>query len=93
MRIGLPSSAGLMAAANLGLVMRSLFGLGTPQGWAERLQALLAGIWGRFSRSPASSGYGVAFYTHWESLIAEPIRCSHFDPSLPLANSPLAETT
>jgi transposase len=41
------------AAANLALVMRALFGLGTPRGWADRarkaLLDLLAAAWGRLS--------------------------------------------
>ena len=32
------------AAANLGVMMRTLFGLGTPRGWADRARALLAAL-------------------------------------------------
>ncbi|MFI5339931.1 MAG: transposase [Candidatus Methylomirabilales bacterium] len=34
------------AGANLALVMRTLFGLGTPRGWAQRAQAALRAVWG-----------------------------------------------
>ncbi|MCD6303768.1 MAG: transposase [Planctomycetes bacterium] len=34
------------SAFNLGLLMRKLFGLGTPRSLAERLAGLSAGIWG-----------------------------------------------
>ena len=34
------------AGANLALVMRTLYGLGTPRGWAERTQEALRAFWG-----------------------------------------------
>ena len=34
------------AGANLALVMRTLYGLGTPRGWADRAQATLRAFWG-----------------------------------------------
>jgi hypothetical protein len=34
------------AGANLALVMRTLYGLGTPRGWAERAQEALRALWG-----------------------------------------------
>jgi hypothetical protein len=34
------------AGANLALVMRSLYGLGTPRGWAARAQAHLVAVFG-----------------------------------------------
>jgi hypothetical protein len=34
------------AGANLALVMRTLYGLGTPRGWAERAQEALRVFWG-----------------------------------------------
>ena len=34
------------AGANLALVMRTLYGLGTPRGWADRAQAALRAFWG-----------------------------------------------
>jgi transposase len=34
------------AGANLALVMRTLYGLGTPRGWADRTQAALRALWG-----------------------------------------------
>ena len=37
-----------MAGFNLGVLMRALFGVGTPKGWADaRLEALLAYFGGR----------------------------------------------
>lgn len=32
------------AAANLGVMMRALFGLGTPRGWADRARKALAAV-------------------------------------------------
>jgi len=81
-----------VAAANLGLVMRSLFGLGTPRGWGERLQTLIAAILGRFWRPLASCGYRVAINLHAGSLVAKSLCSSCCDLSLPLANAALAET-
>ena len=34
------------AGANLALVMRTLYGLGTPRGWADRAQEALRAFWG-----------------------------------------------
>jgi len=34
------------AGANLALVMRTLYGLGTPRGWADRTQEALRAVWG-----------------------------------------------
>jgi transposase len=34
------------AGANLALVMRALYGLGTPRGWADRTQEALRAFWG-----------------------------------------------
>ena len=34
------------AGANLALVMRTLYGLGTPRGWADRTQEALRAFWG-----------------------------------------------
>lgn len=80
-----------VAAANLGLVMRSLFGLGTPRGWAERFRALLAGILGRFWRRWASCRHRVAIDLHSESLVPKSLCSSRCDLSLPLVNPALAE--
>jgi transposase len=80
------------AAANLGLVMRSLFGLGTPRGWAERLQALLWDIFGRLWRSLALRGSVVAVCSLHASLLAGLRSLAQFGPSLPLATSPLPKT-
>ena len=81
-----------VAAANLGLVMRSLFGLGTPRGWAERFRALLSGVLGRVWRSLVPDGRVAAIYTHLQLLITEPIRPPRCDPSLPLAAAAMAKT-
>lgn len=59
-----------VAGANLGLVMRSLFGMGTPRGWAERLKALLLDLLGRLRRSHAPGG-------------AVLVPCTHVSPSIP----------
>ena len=37
------------AGANLALVMRTLYGLGTPRGWADRAQEALRALWGSVS--------------------------------------------
>jgi len=65
------------AGANLGLVMRTRFGLGTPRGWAQGLQALLAGLWSRLWRALASSRWVAGIYPHGASRMPEP-----FPPSL-----------
>lgn len=80
------------AAANLGLVMRNLFGMGTPRGWAERLRAVLAGVLARISRSPVANGRMVAIYRHLQLLTPKPIRFPCCDLSLPLAVAVMAKT-
>ena len=79
------------AGANLGLVMRSLFGLGTPRGWAERRKALLSAIWARLRRSLASGGRIVPHYAHWSSLMAGSLCVLLFAPHRPLSSSALAD--
>jgi transposase len=71
------------AGANLALVMRTLYGLGTPRGWAERAQAHLLALfgsvcalfpWGRAHRRSmlAFSRPGVAWWPPNADLTACP---------------------
>ena len=82
-----------VAAANLGLVMRSLFGLGTPRGWAEQFSALFLAFLGRLQRSLASSGRGMRVYAHPLSLGLGPFRLLHLNEFLPPAGFALPEAT
>jgi len=67
-------------AANLGLVMRSLFGRGTPRGMAESLQALtLAGSRSMRHRETSVGILGVLFTRRWQSGFL------HVRPVLPLS--------
>jgi len=59
------------AAANLGLIMRSLFGMGTPRGWADRMRAPLEGVLGRFAHLTASRGSRIALYALGSPLMLD----------------------
>ena len=80
-----------VAAANLGLVMRSLFGMGTPRGWADRLRALLGGVLGRTGRLGVPAGRMAVIDQHLQFLTTEPICFPGCDPRLPLAVAAMAE--
>lgn len=80
------------AAANLGLVMRSLFGLGTPRGWAERLRALLSGVLDRLGPITASSGSLIALCAHGASLMSAGIHSVSFHLSWPPIEFALPQT-
>ena len=79
------------AAANLGLVMRSLFGLGTPRGWAQRERALLLGALARRRCRVATGGSWVAVYAHVSSLMRNWHRIARFPLNSPYPTLALAE--
>jgi len=79
------------AAANLGLVMRSLFGKGTPRGWAERLRARLAGCSGVLRQAPAPRGWLGVLWAHLPSPIPGWGRLAPFASPLSLTEAALPE--
>jgi len=82
-----------VAAANLGILMRSLFGFGTPRGWAERIRALLSAIFRRLSRPSAFSGRVFALYAHLPLLIWQPLTLLHSNQPLRPDGFALLKTT
>ena len=81
-----------VATANLGLVMRSLFGMGTPRGWAERLRALVEGVLGLIRSSWAPAGRMAAICQHLQLFTAKPIRFPGCDSNPLLVVAAVAET-
>lgn len=80
-----------VAGANLALVMRSLFGMGTPRGWAGRLKALLSDLFGGFHHSRAPRGAVLAIHAHFSSFPSNPRGRADGRPGRFAAHPALAE--